>query len=302
MEFNESLFKTLMDNLAEGVYFVDSQRTVQYWNKGAEHIAGYSQEEMLGHCCADNLLMHVNEAGTALCKKGCPLTATIHDGQPRQADVYLHHKDGYRVPVHVMAAAIRDSSGTITGAIETFYDNTPLMSALQEVDELTRASVLCPVTNVGNRTFAESTLTQRLKESAVNGTPLAVLMMNVDRFKELNDAYGHQIGDLILKMVAKSLANGMRPADMLGRWGGGEFIAILPKVRAFELEQFADRLRILVEHSSRNVSENRITVTVSIGGILYRPADTITTIVERAGKRMVECRQRGGNRVSVDAS
>jgi len=302
MEFNESLFKTLMDNLAEGVYFVDTQRKVQYWNKGAEQLSGYAQKEVLGHCCADNLLAHVNEKGVSLCKKGCPLAATIQDGQTRQADVYMHHKDGHRVPVHVTAAAIRDASGAITGALETFHDNTPLMSALQEVDELKRSSAICPLTNVGNRTLAESTLNYRLKESAETGAPLAVMMMNLDRLKELNDSYGHQIGDLILKMVAKSLANGMRPFDFLGRWGGGEFIAIMPKVRAFELDQFADRLRMLVEHSSRNVSENRITVTISIGGVVCRTTDSITTVIERAGRRMMECRQRGGNRVLVDVT
>ncbi|HPO16503.1 MAG TPA: diguanylate cyclase [Candidatus Hydrogenedentes bacterium] len=302
MEFNEALFKTLIDNLSEGVYFVDPQRSVRYWNKGAEQISGYSQEEVVGHCCADNILMHVDQTGAALCNKGCPLAATLKDGQLRHADVFLHHKEGHRVPVHVTAAPIYDSEGAISGALETFHDNTPLMAALEEVDELKRSAFICPVTNVGNRIFAENTLTHRLKERMSSDAPLAVLMMSVDRFKELNDLYGRHVGDIILKMVAKSVANGMRPFDFLGRWGGIEFIAIMPKVRAFELENMAERLRFLVEHSSRAISENRITVTVSVGGILCRSWETIASVIERSGQHMQESRQGGGNRVSVDVS
>jgi PAS domain-containing protein len=83
----------------EGVYFVDRTRIIQKWNSGPSDITGYASDELLHRCCTDNILVHVDENGTELCKSGCPLQKTMQDAQSRQATVYLRHKLGYRVDV-----------------------------------------------------------------------------------------------------------------------------------------------------------------------------------------------------------
>jgi PAS domain S-box-containing protein len=118
----EEVRGTLLENLTDGVYFVDRLRHILYWDRAAERITGFAAEEVLGRRCKDGILNHCDESGTILCGDKCPLLATIRDGQRREARVYLHHKDGHRKPVRVRAVAIHDADGDVTGAVETFHD------------------------------------------------------------------------------------------------------------------------------------------------------------------------------------
>ena len=92
-------FEQMMNMLREGVYLVDLDRKITFWNKAAERISGYRSDEVLGSSCKDNILIHVDSTGRNLCNDGCPLHATMADREIRMADVFLHHRRGYRVPV-----------------------------------------------------------------------------------------------------------------------------------------------------------------------------------------------------------
>ena len=147
----QELFKTVLDHLHEGVYFVDPERRIQYWNKGAERVSGFSADEVRGSCCHNNILVHVDPEGRSLCQGSCALAATLADGQDRSAHVYLRHKEGHRVPVLVSVAAVRDTEDRIVGGVETFHEQeTPLISALRQIDDLKQTSQLCAVTGVPN--------------------------------------------------------------------------------------------------------------------------------------------------------
>ncbi|MDD2542618.1 MAG: PAS domain-containing protein, partial [Desulfuromonadaceae bacterium] len=97
----QEFYKELLDSLADGVYFVDRDRRITYWNKTAERLSGFSAQEVIGTDCAENILRHIDELGNELCLKGCPLTATLEDGKMRDADMFMHHKYGHRVPVAI---------------------------------------------------------------------------------------------------------------------------------------------------------------------------------------------------------
>lgn len=106
-----------------GIYFIDRDRTIVYWNKGAERITGYSSSDVLNRGSADNILVHVDEEVNSLCTRICPLACTVVDGNERSTDVYLHHKKAHRIPVTVNIVPITDAEGKIIGAVETFRDN-----------------------------------------------------------------------------------------------------------------------------------------------------------------------------------
>ena len=93
--------KALLADISDGVYFTDQYRTIVYWNKKAERITGFSAEEVIGYHCHDNILNHVDDQGRSLCHSICPLAHTIKDRQPRASHLFLHHKQGHRIPVHV---------------------------------------------------------------------------------------------------------------------------------------------------------------------------------------------------------
>lgn len=297
---SESLFKTLLDNLGEGVYFTDLQRRIQYWNKGAERLTGYKSDEVKGRCCADNILMHTDCNGKTMCKScDCPLAATMRDRENRTGKLFLHHKEGHRVPIQVTTAPILDDNGAVIGGLETFHDATTEMSALSQLDELKAQSLLCNITGVGNRRYAEQVLEARFAGMEHTKNLLGIVFMDIDRFKAINDQYGHRVGDIALKMVSRTLANAMRSTDFLARWGGEEFIAILPGLDRAQLKLFADRLRALVEKSSATISNGTLVVTISVGAVVAKPGDKVDDVIHRADELMYASKSAGRNRVTV---
>ncbi|RYD04991.1 hypothetical protein N752_11545 [Desulforamulus aquiferis] len=187
MDFENSFYKDLLDNLYDGVYFVDRDRRITYWNQGAERLTGYSSEEVLGKVCSDNILMHLNNECVLMCLDLCPVAETMIDGQKREAELYLHHKEGYRVPVLVRVAPIM-KEGQIVGAVEVFSDNSSKVSALERIDALKRAIYSDPLTGLANRTFIEISLTTNLQELQKYDYTFGLMFLDVDKFKTVNDS------------------------------------------------------------------------------------------------------------------
>jgi diguanylate cyclase (GGDEF)-like protein/PAS domain S-box-containing protein len=296
---DSDFFRSLLDSLDEGVYFVDRERCITYWNRGAERISGYTATDVVGTHCFDALLDHVNAAGTRLCHVGCPLAATMHDGCRRDADVWLHHKEGHRVPVRVHATPIRDPGGTIIGAIEVFRDTTAQMAALQRFQDLEKVAYVDALTELPNRTLADLTLRARLDELTRHGWPFGLAFVDVDRFKHINDSHGHDAGDTVLRAVAGTLRAAARSLDLVARWGGDEFVAVLAHADADRLAVIAERLRALVASSPVAAGGARIAVTVSVGAASARPDDTPESLLARADALMYEAKLAGRNRVTT---
>jgi PAS domain S-box-containing protein len=131
MPDKSNFYKKILDNLLEGVYFVDRERLITYWNQGAERITGYSRESVVGRSCNDSIVSNLDENGILFCKNSCPLVSTLHDGQPHDANIYLRHANGHRVPVRIRTAPVYNEAGEISGAVETFCDNSMMSAALQ---------------------------------------------------------------------------------------------------------------------------------------------------------------------------
>jgi diguanylate cyclase (GGDEF)-like protein/PAS domain S-box-containing protein len=300
MTDEKDFYKDIIDNLYDGVYFVDRDRVITYWNKGAERITGYSAAHTLGRACRDNMLNHVTANGVQLCQNQCPLAAAMEDGNEREAEVFLHHADGHRVPIVVRASPIRDRAGNIIGAVESFSNNASVIDARSKLRELRRVAMTDPLTGLGNRKYLDGRLSALIAEYQNNASTAALLLMDVDHFKQVNDTYGHNTGDTVLRMVAQTMRYSLRATDTVGRWGGEEFIAILYGMQEKEsLEAAAEKVRTLVEFSRLDVTERGLTVTVSIGGTLLVPGDTPQSLVQRADELMYRSKQAGRNRVTI---
>jgi diguanylate cyclase (GGDEF)-like protein/PAS domain S-box-containing protein len=301
-------YREVLDNLYDGVYFVDRQRRITYWNKGAERITGYSAERAVGSYCANGLLNHVDDAGNKLCGARCPLLAVMNEGVPKEAQVHLHHADGHRLPVLVRGMPLR-RDGEIIGAVETFSDNSRLIEIRQQVNELTDVAVRDPLTGVGNRRFADAqlhvALTQareqaKLSSDDTRGLRTGVLFIDLDHFKRVNDDFGHLVGDQVLKMVARTLTANLRTIDTMARWGGEEFIAIISYIDAKRLLTVAEHVRRLVANASLLTDSGMVEVTISLGATLITDEDTKDTLIERADQLLYESKQTGRNKVSTD--
>jgi len=293
-------YKDIIDNLYDGVYFVDRNRTITYWNKGAERITGYTAEQVMGRACRDNLLNHVTANGIELCQTNCPLAAVMEDGHPREAEVYVHHKNGHRVPIIVRATAMCDEGGKIVGAIETFSNNRNMINTRRQLREMHHIVHTDRLTGIGNRQLIEGRLRAVIAECAHTKSSAGLLFMDIDHFKLVNDTHGHLIGDKILNMVTATFNHSMRATDTIGRWGGEEFIAILNNIEDERtLRQIAEKVRMLVELSRLDLDEQNLNVTISIGATILRPNDTPESIIDRADRLMYQSKKSGRNTITI---
>jgi diguanylate cyclase (GGDEF)-like protein/PAS domain S-box-containing protein len=294
-------YKNLVDNLYDGVYFVDRVRRIIYWSQGAERLTGYTAREAIGRSCFENFLMHVDGKGHFLCVHGCPLQQTVEDGVSREAEIYLRHKTGHRVPVRVRVSPIRNGSGRIVGAVEIFTDISHKNHAERRITELERFAFLDHLTGVPNRRFTALKIQQTLQEVQEFKRSAGLLMFDVDHFKEFNDAWGHDVGDLMLQAVSQTLVRTLRPGDIIGRWGGEEFLVILMDVDPGVgiLRKIAERCRRLVATNAVSVDKECLRATVSVGATILLDHDSAESAIKRVDELMYRGKRSGRNQTRI---
>jgi diguanylate cyclase (GGDEF)-like protein/PAS domain S-box-containing protein len=299
MGLEKDAYEKIIENLYDGLYFVDRDRIITYWNKGAERISGFTADEVVGKSCADNILTHVDSQGNNLCTGMCPLAATIADGKPREAEIYMHHKDGHRIPVSVRVSTLTDKDGIIIGGVELFTDISNQEAIKLRVNELEKLTLLDNLTQLANRNYLEREIQSRFEEKKRLNVPFGILFIDIDHFKKINDRYGHDVGDEVLKFVANTLVANSRPFDLYGRWGGEEFIGIIRNINAKKLELLGNRVRTLVEHSYIIHENEKLYVTISLGATLVNKYDTIDSFIKRADTLMYKSKAAGRNCLTI---
>jgi diguanylate cyclase (GGDEF)-like protein/PAS domain S-box-containing protein len=293
-------YKQILDSIADGIYFVDRDRRITYWNKGAEQITGFAAEKVAGHFCHDNILNHVGEDGVRLCFTACPLAETIQDGKPRHAEVYLHHADGHRVPILVRVMPMRNEQNEIIGAVETFTNNSTSIMARRHIRRLEDKVNLDALTNIANRRYAEIKLKSALDEFRQYRLLFGIAFIDIDHFKYINDTHGHEAGDKALTVIAKTLADNIRVEDVAARWGGDEFLVLFYNIDKDSLHAAADKLRLLVEQSHPRLEGKDAVLTVSIGATLAREDDDLASLMKRVDQLMYQGKQASRNRVTFE--
>jgi len=299
LEKNVEFYKNLLDNLYDGVYFLDRGRSILYWNKGAERITGYSRDEVEGSQCWNKILMHVDSEGNSLCQDRCPAGNTLESGNPAEAEVFLHHKNGHRIPVSVKVSPIYDADGAVIGVVEIFRDNSEKLATLSLIEELEEKAFQDTLTGLPNRRYLDRFLLAKLDETSRYDWKFGLIFLDIDHFKSINDTYGHDVGDEALKMLARTLTLSSRSFDIVGRWGGEEFAIAVVNVDREKLRQIAERYRRMIESSSVTAGEISFGMTASFGATLVREGETLDTLVKRADGLMYQSKLAGRNCVML---
>ena len=291
------VFRRVMEDLQLGVYFTDRQRRIVFWNSGAERISGYLRQEVVGRCCRDNILMHCDHQQTVVCITCCPLAEALADGKPREASLFLRHKTGHRIPVRIHTMPLRDLSGAIIGAAETFQRQRDVPHPeRRESPDLARP-VISGIPDFG---FMMSELRMRLERLNEGGVPFGILCLQVDHFEELRVNRGHEACETVLNVVANTMQNTIRPGDCLGAWSSSRLILVLTAASAESLDRTAERLRGLVSCSNVVWWGDRVPVSVSVGGTMAVGGDGIDVLVRRAEHALDKVLARGSDRVAID--
>jgi diguanylate cyclase (GGDEF)-like protein len=213
--------------------------------------------------------------------------------------VYLHHNAGHRMPVSVRVSPVRNPEGQVVGGVEVFTENAQLHKIQKDLEALRFTALRDDLTCVGNRRAADMMLQTHLYELRTFDFPFGLIFLDLDHFKDINDRYGHAVGDQALRMTAASIASPLRRDDMVARWGGEEFIILLCDVDTAVLERIAQRIRVFIERSFIVLGDEKVTFTASLGATLARPADTPESLIARADALMYKAKQAGRNRVEI---
>lgn len=295
MRLEKYSYESIVENLHDGLYFVDQDMVITYWNKAAERISGFAAEEVLGKSCSDSILTHIDSDGNHLCTGICPLAATIADGTNRETEIYMHHKNGHRIPVSVRVSTLTDKDDNVIGGIELFTDISNRATNELRVKELEKMALLDNLTQLANRNYIEREVQSRFEEKKRFNVPFGVLFMDIDHFKQFNDTYGHDVGDDVLKFVANTFVSNARPFDLYGRWGGEEFLGIIRNINDRDLKNHGNRVLNLVENSYITHNDKKLQVTISVGATLVNESDTMESLIKRADKLLYKSKAAGRN-------
>lgn len=170
------------------------------------------------------------------------------------------------------------------------YEESTALRALLAKDELT---------GIANRRFLDFHIANRIKETNDFHASFGILFIDIDYFKHVNDAYGHNFGDVVLRELAALIRTSIRSDDIVGRWGGEEFIAVIKVDQERHLRIIGEKIRLAVEQHLFQDEDVSLDVTISIGGTMYQPGESQKDLIQRADQGMYQSKQNGRNQTTI---
>ncbi|MEO4048861.1 EAL domain-containing protein [Pseudomonas sp. CAU 1711] len=280
---------TVFESTAEGVMITDLEQRITAVNRAFTDITGYSEAEALGQ--SPRLLASGKHDSAFYAAMWHQLAATGH----WQGEVWNRRKNGELYPEWLTISAVRDRSGQITHFVGVFADISSLKLAQDRLDYQAHHD---PLTGLPNRLLFESRLEQALRDVRTDHARGAVLFLDLDRFKHINDSLGHPVGDLLLKSIAQRLREQLRDIDTVARLGGDEFIVLLPGLHLpGDAERVANKL-LACFNAPFQAEGHEFFISASIGISLFpENGNDVATLVKNADAAMYSSKAKGRNRV-----
>ena len=281
-----------LNSIGEAVLTTDLSGRVTYLNPVAERMTGWSCGEAAGRPL-EEVFDIIDGETRETAQNRVELAVRLSKTVSLPSNCILVRRDGFESPIADSAAPIHDREGQTTGAVIVFHDVSAERAMSLRLSHLAQYDVL---TDLPNRTLLDDRLTQAIASARRRGTGLAVLFVDLDRFKHVNDSFGHAIGDVLLQSVAQRLQACVRLSDTVSRLGGDEFVIVLS-----ELDQVQDAAiaackvltALAVPHS---VGGQDLDLTVSIGVSAF-PSDgqDAETLIKNADTAMYHAKENGRN-------
>ncbi|MBF0345075.1 MAG: GGDEF domain-containing protein [Nitrospirae bacterium] len=286
----------ILEELFDGVYIVDRNLRIIFWNRAAEMITGFTRKDLLGRTFTNNILSPINYQGEYFDENRCLIARTLTDGIKRTENLFFQHKKGYRIPISQHITTLKDDAGEIVAVAVIFKDSSSKLIFMQRNADVANID---PVTEVANRSYIDMCLHTKFSELRCYGEPFAVVLIDIDHYKNIKAIFGSTVAEAVLKMVSRTMLKCSRSTDIIGRWGEVELIAIIPNVNEYQLVVVANRFRMLIEKTTLMVDSRVVPITISQGAAIAQPVDNEATIIKRTDTLLEESRQLGGNTLSV---
>ena len=280
------LLAQALDATQDAVMIANAQGEIEFVNHGFELITGYSRVEALGQNPA---MLKSGEHTEAFYGR---LWAAIQSGQTFRAVFINRHKQGHLIHCEETVSPIRDAGGAVTHFVSVIRDQTARAHTEQTLREQATRD---PLTDLLNRRAGEWQLERAFLAAREGQKPFCLIMADVDHFKAINDTWGHPAGDQVLQRVAAVLRTGVRATDSVVRWGGEEFLLVLPYCEQAAALLQAERLRERVADAEQGEVGR---VTVSMGVAELQRGETLANLMERVDQALYQAKHAGRNQVS----
>jgi diguanylate cyclase (GGDEF)-like protein/PAS domain S-box-containing protein len=290
---SEERNRLLLHSAGEGIFGVDVMGQVTFVNPAALRLLGFAAEELLGQR-VHAAIHHSHEDGSIYPVVDSPMYASYTQGAENQVgDEVLWRKDGSSFPVEYSSTPIA-KDGQVTGAVVTFRDVTDRKQAEEIIHQMAYHDSL---TGLPNRKLFSDRLGIALAQAQRNQKVVAIAMLDLDHFKEVNDTLGHDVGDLLLKATAERLRTALRDSDTVARIGGDEFALILPDLKGInDAIQVAQKI-VASFRKPFPIDTHQLLMTTSIGIAVY-PNDGTDEgmLLKNADQAMYQAKQTGRDR------
>lgn len=286
----------LLENLYDGFYVVDAERRFAVWSSGMQQLLGYRPDEMLNHTWSRQSLSYADQAGRPLSEQEAPLWEVMETERAMAKSVRVHHADGHWTEVETQTVPLIDEHGKLRGIAEIFRGSSQTERAPREYRDLRLAATRDPLTGVANRGELEKQL-EHLTAETVKGewkTPFSVIFVDVDHFKQTNDQFGHATGDIVLIELARLFQQETYSGELVGRYGGEEFVILCPATDLEQAAKRAERIRLAVSRLQLPELEGT-PLTASFGVTQAVPGDTPELTLRRADKALYAAKNGGRN-------
>lgn len=286
----------LYENAPCGYHSLNEDGVIMKMNWTEQQWLGRSSDELVGKQKYRELV--TPETRAAFDKA---FQEVLREGHEGSADCELICQDGRTLPVAIEATARTNADGFQYSRAMVF----DLTERKQLEDLLTRQTMTDPLTELGNRRYLENQAAMEMAKARRNGEPLCLLAIDLDRFKSINDLYGHDVGDMVLQAFARTAKAQLREGDVLCRMGGEEFSILLPDTNPVRAEAIAERLRLSIEAAAITIEEDLIdggslTYTASFGVTEVHPEETsLKSAIKRADQGLYKAKETGRNCVVV---
>lgn len=289
---SEEKLRALAEAAYEAIIMIDSNGSVNFWNSAAEQLFGYTEREAFGK---DVHVLTTPEELREQAMNGMYGFAFTGDGKVIGAitEVEALRKDGSRFPAERSVASFR--LGDKWYAVATIRDISERKLAEQQLKEMATTD---PLTELFNRRRFMELAEQEFAKAKRYHRPLSMLMMDLDLFKNVNDTYGHDVGDVVLQSIALTASEQLRDTDVIGRIGGEEFAVILPETDMDHAVEVAERIRRSIENNPPVTPAGSLKITVSIGISSFEHAmEDLKTMLKESDTALYNAKNAGRNRI-----
>jgi len=287
-----SLARVTLDSIGDAVVSTDVAGEITFLNAIAENLTGWTREEAIGHPLGD-VFRFLDADTRAAVHNPMALTILQNKAVARTANCVLIRSDGVEVPIENSAAPILDRRGTVTGAVMEFRDVSVARTMARNMPYLAQHDSL---TNLPNRLLLNDRLGEAITLSDRYQRKLAVLLVDLDRFRQVNDSLGYAVGDGLLQSVTRRLFTCVRSSDTVGRHGGDEFLVLLWELRRPEDAAVTAAKILEALRKPHQINERELRITGSIGIVIYPDDGTdADTLMRKADLAMYHAKETGGD-------